>query len=151
MLRVQKVGRMSDIIQDYFSALRRLKEGRPTVIAKGSKITNDSVSLEAGRKKGTIKKSRPIFHDLIVAINAAASVDSSPHEKLKEQLSSEKGEAKRYRVLWEEALSREISLVKQLWNERADWASEKAALTGEKVASIRSRQLQVKIKNSHEE
>ncbi len=47
---------MADILQDYFDALERLKTGKPVNVPKGTKITNDSVSLEAGRKKGTIKK-----------------------------------------------------------------------------------------------
>ena len=43
---------MADILQDYFDALDRLKNGKPINVPKGTKITNDSVSLEAGRKKG---------------------------------------------------------------------------------------------------
>lgn len=45
--------------------------------------------------------------------------------------------AARYRMLWEEALAREVSLVKQLWDEREAWAKEWAALTGGKVTVIR--------------
>ena len=127
---------MSDILQEYFNALDRLKEGRPERVPKGTKITNDSVSLEAGRKKGTIKRSRPIFRDLIEAIDAAAAGKAKPQDDLKEQLAAAKAEAQKYRRLWEEALSREVSLVKQLWDERKEWAAEKSALTGEKVASI---------------
>jgi hypothetical protein len=127
---------MSDILQEYFNALDRLKEGRPERVPKGTKITNDSVSLEAGRKKGTIKRSRPIFRDLIEAIDAAAAGKAKPQDDLKEQLAAAKAEAQKYRRLWEEALSREVSLVKQLWDERKEWTAEKSALTGEKVASI---------------
>lgn len=130
-----------DILDDYFKALDRLIKGQPKRVDKGTKISKDAVALEAGRKKGTIKKSRPIFHDLIIAINAAASVESGPIEKQKEQLAQAKAETAKYRTLWEEALIREISLVKQLWSERGDWAAEKAALTGEKVSAIRGRYL----------
>lgn len=131
-----------DILDDYFNALDRLIKGKPKRVDVGTKISKDAVALEAGRKKGTIKKSRPVFHDLIIAIDAAASAKSDPVEKKKEQLSQAKAEAKKYRSLWEEALAREISLVKQLWSERADWAAEKAALTGEKVTAIRGRYLE---------
>lgn len=130
---------MPDILNDYFEALERLKKGRPVNVSKGSKITNDSVSLEAGRKKGTIKKSRPIFFDLIKAIDAASTEESKPRDEMRERLDEAKREAERYRKLWEEALCREVSLVKQLWDERGVWAKEKAALTGEKVASINSK------------
>lgn len=49
-------------------------KGKP----KGSKINNDNVSLEAGRKKGTIKKSRPVFNELIEEIKKANEKDIKP-------------------------------------------------------------------------
>ncbi len=127
---------MSDILQEYFAALARLVNDRPDNVPKGTKITNDAVSLEAGRKKGTIKKSRPLFAELIRAIDTAASQQSEPNDMLKDQLTGAKAASSRYRTLWEEALKREVSLVKQLWDERTEWATEKSALTGEKVFSI---------------
>lgn len=130
---------MPSVLKDYFEALERLKNGRPTRVPKGARITNDSVSLEAGRKKGTIKKSRPIFSDLILAIDAAAQESSKPEDDMKGRLAGSKAEVAKYRALWEEALCREVSLVKQLWDEREVWAREKAALTGEKVTSILTR------------
>lgn len=71
---------MSDIVEEYRKALDRIKKGKPLRVLPGTKITNDSVSLEAGRKKGTIKKSRPIFADLIAEIQAAIEVEASPQE-----------------------------------------------------------------------
>lgn len=127
---------MSEILREYFAALERLKIGRPVNVPKGAKITNDSVSLEAGRKKGTIKKSRPIFGELIKAIDEAAKVESKPHDEVQERLDAAKAEIARYRALWEEALAREVSLVRQLWDEREIWAKERAALTGSKVTLI---------------
>ena len=134
---------MSDALNEYYLALERLKNGSPERVAKGTKINNDAVSLEAGRKKGTIKRSRPVFDDLIIAISAA-SLESRPESVHKEQLALAKAETAKYRVLWEEALAREVSLVKQLWSERAEWAAEKSALTGEKVSSILSQKLRTK-------
>jgi len=128
---------MTGILKDYFEALERLKKGKPINVLKGTKITNDSVSLEAGRKKGTIKKSRPIFSDLIEAIDAAAKVETKPGDEMRSKLDEAKDQAARYRVLWEEALAREVSLVKQLWDERDAWAKERAALSGGKVIPIR--------------
>ncbi len=72
---------MTDILKDYFEALERLKREKPVNVPKGTKITNDSVSLEAGRKKGTIKRSRPIFSELIEAIDAAAKAEAKPEAK----------------------------------------------------------------------
>jgi hypothetical protein len=132
---------MRKVLSDYFDALERLIKDRPTNVPKGSKITNDNVSLEAGRKKGTIKKSRPVFKELINAIDAAATESRQPQDVAKAALDAAKADAAKYRALWEEALSREVSLVKQLWEEQRQWAKEKAALTGEKVTSINTRKL----------
>lgn len=126
---------MPDILKDYFEALDRLKNGKPVNVPKGSRITNDSVSLEAGRKKGTIKKSRPIFSDLMEAIDAAAKAE--PRDDMRAQLDEAKADVARYRARWDEALAREVSLIKQLWDEREAWAKERAALNGGKVTSIR--------------
>ena len=128
---------MTDILKDYFEALERLKREKPVNVPKGTKITNDSVSLEAGRKKGTIKRSRPIFSELIEAIDAAAKAEAKPRDEIRERLDDAKAEVGRYRALWEEALAREVSLVKQLWDEREARAKEREALTGGKVTPLR--------------
>lgn len=130
---------MPDILHDYREALDRLRKGRPINVPKGTKITNDSVSLEAGRKKGTIKRGRPIFKGLIEEIDAVAAELARPADVHRHKIEELKAEVTRYRTLWEEALAREVSLVKQLWDERQEWANEKAALTGEKVVLMNSR------------
>ncbi|EPG41498.1 MULTISPECIES: hypothetical protein [Acinetobacter] len=45
-------------LNEYYAALERLKANKPTVLPKGSAINNDTIALEAGRKRGAIKKSR---------------------------------------------------------------------------------------------
>ena len=57
-------------LNEYYAALERLKANKPTSLAKGSAINNDTVALEAGRKRGSIKKSRHAV--LIEAIELAA-------------------------------------------------------------------------------
>ncbi|MDO3656088.1 hypothetical protein [Acinetobacter genomosp. 15BJ] len=52
-------------LDEYYAALERLKANKPNVLAKGSAINNDTVALEAGRKRGSIKKSR---HTALVAV-----------------------------------------------------------------------------------
>lgn len=127
---------MTGILKDYFDALDRLKRGKPVNVPKGTKITNDSVALEAGRKKGTIKKSRPVFSDLIVSIAAAAKEEIKPQDEMRARLDDSKAEIARYRTLWEEALAREVSLVKELWDTREAWAKEREAMASGKVTSI---------------
>ena len=58
------------VLNEYYAALERLKANKPTTLPKGSAINNDSVALEAGRKRGSIKKSR--HATLIDAIEQAA-------------------------------------------------------------------------------
>ena len=58
------------VLHEYYAALARLKANKPTVLAKDSAINNDTVALEAGRKRGSIKKSRHAM--LIEAIELAA-------------------------------------------------------------------------------
>lgn len=140
MIRAQRLRQedhMSDILKDYFEALERLKNGKPINVPKGTKITNDSVSLEAGRKKGTIKKSRPVFSELINAINAASATDLKPNDEMRIRLDQAKAEAAKYRTLWEEALAREVSLVKELWDAREAWKREREAMECGKVTPIR--------------
>ena len=57
-------------LNEYYAALERLKANRPTILSKGSAINNDTVALEAGRKRGSIKKSRHAA--LVDAIELAA-------------------------------------------------------------------------------
>jgi len=56
-------------IDDYYSALDRLINNVPVILPLGTKISYDAVSLEAGKSKGSIKKSRLIFTDLIKKID----------------------------------------------------------------------------------
>lgn len=57
-------------LNEYYAALERLKTNKPMVLPKGSAINNDTVALEAGRKRGSIKKSRHAV--LVEAIDQAA-------------------------------------------------------------------------------
>lgn len=129
---------MTDILKDYTDALERLKNNKPLKVPMGTKITNDSVSLEAGRKKGTIKKSRPVFSELIEAIDDAAKSQSKPDDDMRQQLDKAKSEITRYRALWEEALAREVSLIKQLWDERDARTRERAAHSKSSITPIKN-------------
>lgn len=123
----------SQSLDDYFSALERLKKGTPKIVPKGTKITNDAVALEAGRGKGSIKKSRLVFADLIAAIEQAAQVQASPVRESHERLTRAKALAKDYQTKWEAALVRELCLLREM----ADLKKTLAKLTGDRVLPIR--------------
>ena len=97
-----------DLLEEYYSALERLK-------ANGSKITKDAVSIEAGRGKGSIKKSRPIFSDLILAINEAAKVPINQKEITDSRVKELEAEVERLNKVIETGWARELSLVVEVY------------------------------------
>ena len=117
---------MTDAVTDYYAALERLKK------RKGARINNDTVALEAGRKKGSIKKSRPQFTELIAAIDAANVVTGRPKLELSERLNRAKGDAKDLQAQLDESLARELSLLRQVFSLR----KELAALRGGSVLPL---------------
>ncbi|MEW8052014.1 MAG: hypothetical protein AB2784_08280 [Candidatus Thiodiazotropha endolucinida] len=105
---------MTDVLSDYFEALDRLKNYKSIIVPPGSRISNDTVALEAGRGRGSIKKSRPAFTPLIKAINDAAKAQALTRDDTKIKAEKHRNTADKYRQLWEEALSRELSLILEL-------------------------------------
>ncbi|MEP9317764.1 hypothetical protein ABKS89_11555 [Pseudomonas sp. LABIM340] len=112
-----------DALNEYYQALERLVNNTPLRLDRGSKISKDTVALEAGRGRGSIKKSRVQFFDLIEAIQLAASNQRSttaPGEELRELVNQ-------YRDLYEAALVREVSLLSELTKCKADLAKARSA------------------------
>lgn len=101
---------MSEALAEYFEALERLKLNKPIRISLDTKISNDAVALEAGRSKGAIKKSRPIFADLIVAIDCAAEKQNVLPVEQRKILELEE-EVRTLNKKIENALGREVSLL----------------------------------------
>lgn len=102
---------MSDFLTGYYEALERLIQNKPIRVSKFAKINNDNVALEAGRKKGSIKKSRPVYEDLISAIQEANEKAETNTDQDKIRYLKAKEESRKYKALWEESLAREISLI----------------------------------------
>lgn len=123
---------ISEPLAEYFEALERLKKGRPIVLEKGAKITNDAVSLEAGRKKGSIKKSRDLYRDLIAAIDIAAADQAGPKNEQIERLNKTKQTAGDLREQLDSSLAREISLLAELYETK----KKLVRLTGGNVLPI---------------
>lgn len=106
-------------LEHYYAALQRLLEGNTINIAKGTyKINKNTVSIEAGRKAGSIKKSRPEFKELINKINMAAKIFNT-NEVSKEKKASSKAKGYKtsrddYKSKYLMAINREAMLVKRL-------------------------------------
>ena len=119
---------MSNALEDYYTALERLKKRK-------EKINNDAVAIEAGRKKGSIKKSREAFRELITAIDAAATEQSQQGNETREQLNRTKQSVKHFKEQLDAALSRELSLLHEVYNLK----KQLAHLIGGNVLPIRTR------------
>ena len=102
------------MLLDYFNALERLKKNKPEIVKKGSKITKASVAREAGRDPAAIKSSRLEFIDLIEAINKAQAERKNPIKDLKEKHDKIKSERDKFKLLYEESLTRELMFVREL-------------------------------------
>lgn len=104
-------------INDYRDALQRLVTGKPINVPKDSAINNDSVALEAGRKRGTIKKSRSEHSQLIEEIRTAAAGSSitkptQNHNAMKQKSLKKdaQGKLELLKADYEHALTKIISL-----------------------------------------
>lgn len=124
---------MSQAHKDYFDALERLKHGRTTVLPPGTAINNDSVSLEAGRKVGSIKRSRKSFDLLISQIVEAAEEQQKGLRLPDATFLSAKAEAEEYRSRWEAGLQRELSLYREYMHLK----KQLALLNNSKVIPLR--------------
>lgn len=91
-------------LNDYYTALERLKANKSIILPKGSVINNDTVSMEAGRKRGSIKKSRHVA--LIEAIEQAAQAAGqnvlSPAQRIEQAKTKTKAVKSDYEQLKED-------------------------------------------------
>lgn len=99
-------------VEKYFRALRRL-------VDRGEKINNDTVALEAGSGRGSIKRSRPAYTELIAAIDlaaqeqAAAKAETDPVPVLRQEKTN-------LVQLLDGALERELALLNEVYNLREE-------------------------------
>lgn len=100
----------SKTIQEYFDSLERLKINKPINIPLSSPINKDTVALESGRKRGAIKKSRPMFKELVDAIDKEEIKIKKPRINAVKA----KEEAETNKRLYEEALARELMYLERI-------------------------------------
>jgi len=104
---------MSESLAVYFEALERLKRRK-------GKINNDTVAIEAGRKKGSIKKSRPQHATLIAAIDAANEEARRPQNDASNRLQQAKDDSKELQRQLDAAYARELSLAREVMELRRE-------------------------------
>ncbi len=101
-------------LDDYYKALERLINNKPINVPKNTKINNDTVALEAGRKRGSIKKSREMFSDLLTKINEYSKNNNTEYKELQDKVFKFKNKALVYQELYENALNRELMLIERI-------------------------------------
>ena len=99
---------------DYLAALNRLVAGNPVRQPKGSPINKDTVALEAGRSRGSIKKSRLAHKELIQKIAEAALAAKVNKPSNKTLLAEARSKASHYRNLYHSMLAKELMYIEQL-------------------------------------
>ena len=110
-------------VDKYAQALERL-------ITRGQPINLDAVAKEAGSGKGSIKKSRPGYQDLIAAIEKAAQqqkqsrAETDPLPRLRQEIAT-------LRNRLDAALEREVCLLNEVYTLR------------EKVRQLETRKLNI--------
>ncbi|WP_149137292.1 hypothetical protein [Cupriavidus campinensis] len=99
-------------VDKYFAALERLK-------ARGEPISNDAVALEAGSGRGSIKKSRPAYAELIAAIDAAAQ-QLAEAKAASDPVPSMRKDIEDLTRRLDQSLDREVALLHELYDLRAE-------------------------------
>jgi len=79
-------------LDEYNAALQRLINGKTLNVPKNSKINKDTVALEAGRLRGSIKASRESFFSLIEDIEVASKLHTPKEVVISKQLATKKDE-----------------------------------------------------------
>jgi len=101
-------------VDEYYASLKRLKENKPQRVPKGTAINQDTVALEAGKKRGSIRK-RPGFDQLIADIKEASESKAkrTPARIASEQAANKDAEIERLKQENETLKTRYMSLLYQ--------------------------------------
>lgn len=133
-------------VSKHFQALERLEKDQPKIVSKGTLINNDSVAVEAGAKKGSIRKARAGHQVLITEIQAASdrkrlpppgtqAVSKGRERSLEEKLEHCLKELAACQQQRDEAIAREISLIAEL----RDAQNQIVQMSSGKVKSIHAK------------
>lgn len=99
-------------VDKYFAALERVK-------ARGEPVSNDAVALEAGSGRGSIKKSRPAYSELIAAIDAAAK-EQDEAKAASDPVPGLRKDVEELTRRLDQSLDREVALLHELYDLRAE-------------------------------
>jgi len=113
--------------KEYFEALKRLETKKTVILPKGTKVNRDNVALEAGRKRGSVRKGKSGQDELNKAIDDAMGKQKNPVKEEKIRTDKWKGKYEEKEAHYEAVLARELMLIKKcrdLENENAELKKE---------------------------
>lgn len=99
-------------VDKYYAALQRL-------IERKAPINNDAVALEAGSGRGSIKKSRPCYTELIAAIEQAAK-EQAEAKNTSDPVPALRHEIQILMQRLDQALEREVCLLHEVYTLREE-------------------------------
>ncbi|WEL57613.1 hypothetical protein PZ739_10815 [Pseudomonas kermanshahensis] len=113
---------MDDGLKVYWDALSRMEEGIPLIVSPDAEINYDTVALEAGRSRGSLKASRPQHANIRDAIERAAKEINDARSagvpvskaELKRKIKAERERAESFKALSDQILAREIMLLRHV-------------------------------------
>lgn len=105
-------------VEKYFAALQRL-------VDRGAPINNDTVALEARSGRGSIKRSRPAYAELIAAIDEAAKAQAEK-KAAADPLPALKEEVAALNRRLDQALEREVCLLQEVYTLREELRQARA-------------------------
>jgi hypothetical protein len=108
---------LNESMLEYYRAVDRLTENKPIRVPINTKITKKSVSMEAGKSAGSIKRNRDIYAKLIEYIDLRSQeqkTQQQPHIELKTQRNQANIDKQKWKQLYHDSLARELMLLHQL-------------------------------------
>ncbi|MCG3692491.1 hypothetical protein [Aliarcobacter butzleri] len=101
------------IEEEYEAARLRIKKNKPLIVPKFTKVSYDSVALEAGKKEGSIRKSRyPELYERIT--KDKEEYETSEVNECKVLNKRYRKDIEDYKVRLSEMYNRELMLLKRL-------------------------------------
>ena len=102
--------------KEKWEALARLIKNDPKRVPKGSKINLDTVALEAGFGRGSIKRGRPGNHELVHAIDKASHERKSSNKKFQLRIEKLTANEAKYKDLYHKSLNIQLMLINRIHN-----------------------------------
>jgi len=115
-IKLKREHKMHKTHKEKWEALDRLIKNAPKRVSKGSNINLDTVALEAGFGRGSIKRGRQGNRELVHAIDTASHKQKSSHRKFQLRLDKHAANEAKYKDLYHKGLNIQLMLINRIHN-----------------------------------